>query len=313
MNHTQTARLNIFDSIRLLPCRRWKTLVLRILLIVFVAFLAEISDASANGLFDFQMKLAEKGNAEAQFKIGEMYETGFGTKKDLKLAEEWIAKAASQGHETAGFKQLYWDMQKNGLTKTNTARYQELVTKANADNAYAQYYVGKLYAEGTGVKKDSDKALDWFNKATLQGVVEAERESAIVRDKIKREELELARQKAAQQRQAALKAQHDAEKRQQEAATRAAAAQKKAEAERAAKQEADKRNQAAASKKANDDKSRQAQAAEDAKRAAAEQRALEAKRKALLEQREAREAKRKAEFESDPCSGKSARFLSTCR
>lgn len=301
---------NIFDSRGLLPTRHWKTAVVHMLLMVFVVFVTEISSAQADGLFDFQMKLAEKGNAEAQFKIGEMYETGFGTKKDMKLAEEWIAKAADQGHETASFKQLYWDMEKNGLTKTNKAKYDELVSKANAENAYAQYYVGKLYAEGVGVKQDSDKALEWFNKATLQGIVEAERESAIMREEIKRDEL--ARQKAAQQRQAEQKAKREAEKRQQEAEARRIAAQKKAEAERDAKLEADKRNQAS-TKKSNDARSRQAQAAEDAKQAATEQRAQEARRKALLKQREDSEAKRKAEFESDPCNGKSARFLSTCR
>ena len=36
--------------------------------------------AQADGLFDFQMKLANKGNAEAEFHVGEMYETGFGVK-----------------------------------------------------------------------------------------------------------------------------------------------------------------------------------------------------------------------------------------
>ena len=32
--------------------------------------------AQAGDLFDPQMKLAKQGNPEAQFKVGEMYETG---------------------------------------------------------------------------------------------------------------------------------------------------------------------------------------------------------------------------------------------
>lgn len=44
----------------------------------------------------FSDDAGEKGNAEAEFKVGEMYETGFGVEKDMKAAREWINKAAAQ-------------------------------------------------------------------------------------------------------------------------------------------------------------------------------------------------------------------------
>ena len=47
------------------------------------------------------------------------------------------------------------------------------------------------------------------------------------------------------------------------------------------------------------------------KQAEAKQR--KAKEQALQKQKAAEKSQRKAQFESDPCSGKSARFLSTCR
>jgi hypothetical protein len=301
-------RQNLFDSRGLLPSRNWKSAVSHMLLLVLVVFLTEISTARADGLFDFQMKLAEKGNAEAQFKIGEMYETGFGTTKNMKLAEEWIGKAAAQGHETAGFKQLYWDMRKNGLSKANKAKYEELVSKAKAENGYAQYYIGKLYAAGAGVPVDKEKALDFYNQATLKGIVEAERESTLLREDVKK--AEIARAQAEQKRQAELKAKREEEARRAEAERQAAA--KKAEAERAAKLAADKRKQASA-KQSSDNKSQQAEQAKlAAEQQAAEKAALEAKRQALLQKREQNEEERKAAFESDPCAGKSARFLSTC-
>ena len=73
------------------------------LLLVFL--LVTVSLAQADGLFDFQMKLAKGGNAEAQYKVGEMYETGFGVKQDKKEAMSWMTKSSDQGHETAGFKE----------------------------------------------------------------------------------------------------------------------------------------------------------------------------------------------------------------
>ena len=96
-----------------------KTGFIALMLITLILLLPSISQA--DGLFDFQMKLAKKGNAEAEFKVGEMYETGFGVKKDMNEAKNWITKSASQGHETARFKLLYWDVEKNGLTKDTLA------------------------------------------------------------------------------------------------------------------------------------------------------------------------------------------------
>jgi hypothetical protein len=308
MSQCKTHHQAIFDSTGLLPGKSWKAAVVHMLLLLLVVFLTEISSARADGLFDFQMKLAEKGNAEAQFKIGEMYETGFGVKRDMKLANEWISKAAGQGHEVAKFKLLFWDMKQNGLTKSNKADYDALVASAKNENGFAQFYLGKLYADGAGVVKDSDAALDWFNKATLQGIVEAERESTAVREQQQREQL--ARRRSEQKREAELRAQQEEARMKQEA--NRLAAQKKAEAERAARLSDDKRKQAETT--ARDEK--KAEAEEKARKAAAreaEQREREARRQAILEQREEREEERKAEFESDPCSGKSARFLSTCR
>lgn len=283
-------------------------------LLLLVLFLAGISVASAGGLFDFQMKLAKKGNPEAEFKIGEMYETGFGTKKDMELAKEWTAKAAAQGHEMAKFKLLYWDMEKNGITKNNKAQFKDLTDKANSEDAGAEYYLGRIYEEGAGVPVNRKKALDLYNKATLKGVVSAERAATQLRDQIREDEE--ARKAAEKQRQAALKARREEELRKQQAAAAARrAAQKRAAAAAAAAAAAEAKQAEAKPKpaaKKHDNAPQQKQQAKSAAQKAAEQKALEARRKALLKQREEEEAKRKAEFESDPCKGKSARFLSTC-
>ncbi len=300
----------LFHNRMSLSSRRWIQALGYLLLLV--VFMAEICVASADGLFDFQMKLAKGGNAEAEFKIGEMYETGFGTTKDMKLAKEWIMKAAAQGHEMAKFKLLYWDMKKNGITKSNKAQYKDLVAKANSEDPGAQYYLGKIYADGAGVPMNREKALDLYNKATLQGNVEAERDASRLRDKIRREDQ--ARKAEEQKQQEVLKAKHEEELRKQraEAAARLAAQKKAAAAAAAAaaasKQAEAKPKPAPAAKKSDNEP----QQAKTAAQRAAEQKALEAKRQALLKQREQTEAKRKDQFDSDPCQGKSARFLSTC-
>ena len=143
--------------------------------------------AQASNLFDSQIKLAKLGDAEAQFNIGEMYEIGFGVKQDEKEARYWISKSANQNYETAGFKLLYWDVERDGLKGKNTAKVKELNKLAEHGNAQAQYYLGKMYAHGVGIDKNLDVAIDWLNKAALAGVLEAELELATLRENKQRE------------------------------------------------------------------------------------------------------------------------------
>ncbi len=137
----------------------------------------------ADDLFDSQMKLAKQGNAEAQLKIGEMYETGFGVEQDNREAKYWITRSANQNNDMARFKLLYWDMKFNGLNDENKVKVEELNAKAKQGNAQAQYYLGKMYAHGVGIKKNLDVAIDWLNKAALVGVLEAELELASLMEK----------------------------------------------------------------------------------------------------------------------------------
>jgi TPR repeat protein len=279
--------------------------------------------SQADGLFDFQMKLAQKGNAEAQFKVGEMYETGFGVKQDMNEAMSWITRANEQGHETAGFKLLYWDVEKNKITDANKAKVEALKTKAKEGNGQAQYYLGKMYARGVGVKKNTNEAINWLNKAALVGVLEAEREVVLVREDKQRQIL--AKRRADEKKRAELKVKQERDRQARLEQQRA-----KQEAQRARHEEQRKlqERKSLEAKSSADEKSRQSKAAAEARIKAdkdaaakaqilaqkqAEDKQREAQKQALLKKRESDQKKRKTQFESDPCSGKSARFLSTCK
>ena len=288
-----------------------------LLLLITLAFLLP-AIAQADGLFDFQMKLAKKGNAEAEYKVGEMYETGFGVKEDMTEAMSWITKAANKGHETAGFKLLYWDIEKNGVTASNKEKLEALKVKAKEGNPQAQFYVGKMQANGVGLKKNYDKAINWLNKAALVGVLAAERELAIVRESKQRAALALAKRRADEKRRAQLKVKQEQEKQAKLEQKKKLQAQKQAEVKARALEEA-KQDKAVNSAAATKLKEEKAAAVEEAKQASilaqkkADAKKREAQKKALIKQRTEEKTKRKAQFESDPCSGKSARFLSTCR
>ncbi|HHJ35231.1 MAG TPA: sel1 repeat family protein, partial [Gammaproteobacteria bacterium] len=235
----------------------------------------------ADGLFDFQMKLAKKGNAEAEYKVGEMYETGFGVKKDMTEAMSWITKSADQGHETAGFKLLYWDVEKNGITDANKAKVESLKAKAKDGNPQAQYYVGSMYANGVGVKKDSNKAISWLNKAALVGVLAAERELTTVREGKQR--AALAKRRAEEKKRAQLKARQEREKQAKIEQQRKLQAQKQADAK------------ARAEEVARQNKSANAAAALEAKEKADKAAAEEARQAKLLAQQKAEAKKRESQ------------------
>jgi TPR repeat protein len=303
---------NIMDSSGLLPNTNWKAGLLHIAILVTFVFLTQISAARADMVFDFQMKLAKKGNAEAQYKVGEMYEAGRGVDANKEEAMKWFTQAADGGSQNAKDKLLYVDMEKNGLTKDNKAEYEGLKTRAKGGDEYAQYYLGMMYSHGVGVKKNYNKADDLLGKASLAGVTAAETELVKVREVNQSAQLR-AQREAERKRMAAEDTKRkeeerkkiEARKKADEADRRKRDAQAAAEKQKAAEQKARAEREAAAKREAEQQRLLAQREAEAAER--------ERQKQALLAERQKQEKKKQEKFESDPCSGKSARFLSTCR
>jgi TPR repeat protein len=80
------------------------------------------------------LPLAERGHAQAQYKLASMYRRGLGVKRDYGEAGKWYRKAADQGH------------------------------------AWAQLQLGRLYYRGRGVTKDPVAAHMWFSLAVARGL-----------------------------------------------------------------------------------------------------------------------------------------------
>ena len=61
----------------------------------------EIIENSSDAGLQFWLKKAEQGDADAQFNLGYLYESGRGVSQDYNEAAKWYRKAAEQGHEKA--------------------------------------------------------------------------------------------------------------------------------------------------------------------------------------------------------------------
>ncbi len=71
------------------------------LLAVATAGMASESDARAVQQYQAQLSIALQGDAEGQYRVGEMHENGIGTARDPAMAYLWYNKSAKQGHPKA--------------------------------------------------------------------------------------------------------------------------------------------------------------------------------------------------------------------
>jgi TPR repeat protein len=95
--------------------------------------LAQQPSTPPEGSLEHYRALAEKGNAEAQVKLADLYRIGKDLPQNFSEAAKWYRSAAEQGA------------------------------------AEAQFRLGELYFDGKGVAQDVKEAANWLEKAAAQG------------------------------------------------------------------------------------------------------------------------------------------------
>lgn len=164
------------------------------------------------GALSLWRPLANQGNAEAQYRIGDIYFSGMSVAQDYNEAAKWYMNAARQGNSPAisALNLMYSEgvsAQNNGehhsayrlwrpLADLGYARaqcslgllyyrglgvpqnYTEAVKwyrrSAHQGDAAAQYNLGIMYAQGRGVAQDHEEAAKWNRKAANQGDPDAQ-------------------------------------------------------------------------------------------------------------------------------------------
>jgi hypothetical protein len=124
--------------------------------------------------------LAERGNAEAQYRIGRMYEFGNGYAQDKAQGIAWIRKAAAQGHVDAEQELGVVYATGDGVAQDDVQAVAWFRKAAEHGDATAQYNLGLLYAKGQGVTKDYAQSVDWWRKSAAQGNADAQFKLAVV-------------------------------------------------------------------------------------------------------------------------------------
>jgi len=113
--------------------------------------------------------LADQGDADAQFNLGQAYKLGRGVPTDMRIAQSWYEKAANQGH---GQSQAILGLIKfqNG---DRAGAMPWLRKGADAGDARAQYVLGTAMFNGDLVSRDWPRAYALMTRAAAQGLPQA--------------------------------------------------------------------------------------------------------------------------------------------
>lgn len=113
--------------------------------------------------------LAEKGNADAQFDLGEAYRLGRGVTLNIGAATIWFERAAKQGHIDAQ-RILGLLLFQNG---DRTSGLKWLKMAADKDDAGALLIYGTVLANGDGLKRDPILGYAYVSRAAHKGFAPA--------------------------------------------------------------------------------------------------------------------------------------------
>ncbi|KAF9156119.1 hypothetical protein BG015_007161 [Linnemannia schmuckeri] len=131
---------------------------------------ARLHDREARTRDAVTRKLAELGDAEAQYQTGNQYGGWHNVdSKNYVQATEWYLKAAKQGH--VGAQHAIGELREkgHGCPINLKAAFEWYLKAAEGGNTFAQMEIGKQYENGSDVQQDLSKSFEWYLKAAEGG------------------------------------------------------------------------------------------------------------------------------------------------
>lgn len=154
------------------------------LIVITFPFTLHAEDAinQASNVFKFQQKLAKKGNVNAQYRLGSMYEMGEGVETDNEQARHWYIRASEAGSEPAKQRITYLTIIEQGYDQAKNGEWlHSVINDASQRKPDAVLLLGQLYRQGLGVEQDLDKSLELLNQVRILGTANVDKEIASIR------------------------------------------------------------------------------------------------------------------------------------
>lgn len=151
-----------------------RSLILAFVPLIFPSLLPSLAHAAETSPQELQ-KLADAGDAEAQFQLGKAFWHGKGMKRDQAKAIEYYRRAAEAKHAEAlaGLGAAY--ALGHGVEEKDAKAAADYFRKsAELGSSIGQMNFGSTLINGQGVEKDTEEGLGWVSKAAEQGLVKAQ-------------------------------------------------------------------------------------------------------------------------------------------
>jgi len=123
--------------------------------------------------YDQIKSLAEKGDAEAELKMGLRSTSVAWGVKDDRIAAQWFEKAARHNQVEAQYRYGLALLEGQGLVQDYKTAFYWLEKAAQQGHAQAQSTLGEMYHAGIAIHIDIERAYLWFNLAAAQGMQSA--------------------------------------------------------------------------------------------------------------------------------------------
>ena len=114
-------------------------------------------------------KAARQGNDAAQYALGKLLLSNDAEVRNIEAGLHWLAESARNGNSYAACRlgKEYLSGETVSRDTNRAVRYFHIA--ADVGNQYAQYMLGKLYLTGDGMPKDPNEAFVWMQAAADQG------------------------------------------------------------------------------------------------------------------------------------------------
>lgn len=101
----------------------------------------------------------------AAYRIGKLFYSGKGVKKDISLAEKWFIKANNNKYAQYSLAKIYINKDSKSGKITYANRILDLLNSSSEKSAYASYELGNIYRKGYFTDVDPEKSFTHYKNA----------------------------------------------------------------------------------------------------------------------------------------------------
>jgi len=140
---------------------------------------------------------ADRGDAEAQYRLGMMLRFGWGVDKDAAAAAAMLRLAADRDHPLAQAELGTMYRLGRGVPENPQEAARLLRAAALAGVGIAQLSIGRMYRDGVGVERNLVEAYAWFSAAGSNSVMDGFAYRAEIAKQMSAEQIAEGKQRAA--------------------------------------------------------------------------------------------------------------------